>query len=293
MAAAAQERRRQPARERLEQRVRARVVAARREIDVVRAQELGKRSRRQAARRRGCVRTSPCVLPANVTSNESRSRLRSSHSSTSAPLRGLSDQLRRDHAQPATCARLARCRRMKDRRVDRVVDHDRDRAGRARARGACRGCTRLQDRRVGELAIDLDDPPVGAVVEAAIDADRPVDAMHHAHAVAREPPQPREVEVEGVEEAGRRPAGEPVRPRRRDRGARARRTSASRNWLPPPYGGGANSWKTARSAAAAPRAQPVGLGPAAACERPHRLRGDCAARVGASGEMVICLLTDV
>ena len=37
---------------------------------------------------------------------------------------------------------------------------------------------RLEDRRVGELAVDLHDPLVRAVVGAAVEADRPVDAMN-------------------------------------------------------------------------------------------------------------------
>ena len=69
---------------------------------------------------------------------------------------------------------------------------------------------RLQHGRVRELGVHRLDAPVGAVVEAAVDADRPVDAMHHPHVVASEAPQSREVEVERVEEAPRRRAGEPV-----------------------------------------------------------------------------------
>src|SRR6266508_1714274 len=68
---------------------------------------------------------------------------------------------------------------------------------------------RLEDGRVGEL-VDRSDTAIGAVVEAAVDADRPVDTVHHAHLVAREPPQAAEVEVERVVEARRRPAREPV-----------------------------------------------------------------------------------
>ena len=37
----------------------------------------------------------------------------------------------------------------------------------------------LEDRRVRELAVELEDALVGAVVEAAVDADRAVHAMHH------------------------------------------------------------------------------------------------------------------
>ena len=49
----------------------------------------------------------------------------------------------------------------------------------------------LEDRRGRELGVDLRDPLVGAVVEAAVDADRAVDAVHHPRAARREPPQPR------------------------------------------------------------------------------------------------------
>ena len=63
---------------------------------------------------------------------------------------------------------------------------------------------RLQDRRVRELRVDPHDPLVGAVVEAAVDADRAVDAVHHPRPPAGEPMEPLEVEVERVEQARRR-----------------------------------------------------------------------------------------
>ena len=44
----------------------------------------------------------------------------------------------------------------------------------------------LEHRRIGELAVRLGDPPVGAVVEAPVGADRPVHAVHHANPVAPE-----------------------------------------------------------------------------------------------------------
>ena len=69
---------------------------------------------------------------------------------------------------------------------------------------------RLQDRRVRERLVDPDDPPVGAVVEAAIDPDWTVDPVDHPGPIACEAPKPLEVEVEGVVETGRRVAGEPV-----------------------------------------------------------------------------------
>jgi hypothetical protein len=59
--------------------------------------------------------------------------------------------------------------------------------------------------RVGELAVDLDDATVAAVVETAVDGDRPVDALHHPAVVPGEAPQPAEIEVERVVEARRRP----------------------------------------------------------------------------------------
>ena len=69
---------------------------------------------------------------------------------------------------------------------------------------------RLAHRRLRELGVHRRDPRVGAVVVAAVDADRPVDAVHHPDVVAGEPPQAVEVEVEGVEEAGARAAGDAV-----------------------------------------------------------------------------------
>src|SRR6266550_1980209 len=68
---------------------------------------------------------------------------------------------------------------------------------------------RLEDRRSGEL-VDLDDPPIRAVVETAIDADRAVDPMHHADTVPGEAAESVEVEVERVVEARGSPAGEAV-----------------------------------------------------------------------------------
>ena len=76
---------------------------------------------------------------------------------------------------------------MEDRRIDGVVDHDRIAQLEPELAMLVEAVRGLQDRRVGELLVDLHDPAVGAVVEAAIRADRPVDPVHHAHAVAREP----------------------------------------------------------------------------------------------------------
>ena len=69
----------------------------------------------------------------------------------------------------------------------------------------------LEDRRVGELAVELGDPPIRSVVESAVRADWPVDAVHQPAVRASEAAEAAEVEVERVEEAGGRPAGDPVR----------------------------------------------------------------------------------
>ena len=69
---------------------------------------------------------------------------------------------------------------------------------------------RLEHRGVRELAIGLRDARVRAVVEAAVHADRPVHAVDHAHAGAREATQPVDVVVEGVEEARTRACREAV-----------------------------------------------------------------------------------
>src|SRR5712691_3075403 len=69
----------------------------------------------------------------------------------------------------------------------------------------------LEHRRVGERSIELEDAAVGAVVEAAVDADRPVDAVHHADALPCKPTQARRVEVERVEEARSRLTRDAIR----------------------------------------------------------------------------------
>ena len=68
----------------------------------------------------------------------------------------------------------------------------------------------LEDRGVRERVVDALDPPVGAVVPAAVDADRPVDAMHQPDVRAGEAAQAASIEVERVEEAGPGSAGDPV-----------------------------------------------------------------------------------
>jgi hypothetical protein len=99
---------------------------------------------------------------------------------------------------------------MKDRRIDRVVDHHWIAQLEAELTMLGEAVRGLQDRRVGELLVDPQDAAVGTVVEAAVRADRAVDPVHHANTIAREPFQPAEVEVERVVEARLRPAREPV-----------------------------------------------------------------------------------
>ena len=116
----------------------------------------------------------------------------------------------RDDADAPTVERLPARRREEDRRVDGVRDHDRVGQLVPELAMALEAVPRLEDGRVRELPVQLGDPRIGAVVEAAVDPDRPVDAMHHPAVGAREAPQAREVEVERVEEARARPPGHAV-----------------------------------------------------------------------------------
>ena len=125
-------------------------------------------------------------------------------------MRGLSDQLVAISRTLRRPERLAARGRMEDRRVDGIRDHDRIPKLEPELAVLLEAVPRLEDRRVRELVVDLDDPRVGPVVEAAVDADRAVDAMHHPRVRPGEPPQPSEVEVERVEEAGRGLARDPV-----------------------------------------------------------------------------------
>ena len=82
----------QPTGESLEEGVRARIVAARRDIDVVRAQKLAEALGAQRADRPDPLEGQRAPA-AKVSSNRLQSRCRSSQASVSAPLFGLSDQL--------------------------------------------------------------------------------------------------------------------------------------------------------------------------------------------------------
>ena len=122
---------------------------------------------------------------------------------------GLSDQL--VAITRTRRPRSARVRRAdEDGRIDRVDDEPRiDELDPERA-VSVEAVPRLDDRRVRELRLICGDPRVGSVVEPAVRPDRAVDPVDEANVVAREPAQPAEVEVEGVEEAGRRPGRDAV-----------------------------------------------------------------------------------
>ena len=97
---------------------------------------------------------------------------------------------------------------MEDRRVDRIRDDDRLAQLEAELAMLGERELRLEDRRGRERGVDLGDPRVGAVVEPAVRADRPIDPVHHPRTPASEAPQATEVEVERVEEAHGRAAGD-------------------------------------------------------------------------------------
>ena len=209
----------------------------------------------------------------------SGSRFRSSHARTSAPLRGLSDQLVAIDAERSA--------------LDRAVAEQR-RGWKIAGSGALRITTGLRgsspssrcfsrlyrDWRIVASAssVELHHETVGAVVEAPVRADRPVDPMDHPDVGPGEPPQPGRLEVERVVEAGRRAARDPVQLDLEPTPLRARRASARRNWCPPPAGGGANSWNSARSARPSRRPPQVELGLTANDDAPPRTPGCRSAR---------------
>ena len=148
------------------------------------------------------------VCPANVSSKRAWSRLRSSQASVSAPLRGLSDQLVAISRAflPSSGSRLAGGWKIAESTALGTTTGSRSSIPSSRCFSSEN--SRLEDRRGGELGVELRDLLVRAVVEAAVDADGAVDAVHHPRAASREPLQAREVEVEGVEEAGGRSLGD-------------------------------------------------------------------------------------
>ena len=240
-------RRRQTARERLEERVGAGIVAARREVDVLRAQERRERVRVERAddvdaleRRRRAPGERQLVARVVEVAVEPGERL--------TALAGVVRPARRDQPDPPPLERLAARRRMEDRRIDGVRDDHRVAELEPELAVLLERELRLEDRRGRELGVHRCDPRVCAVVEPSVDADRAVDAVHHPRAAFREPPQARDVEVERVEEAGGRLARDAVQLDRRGRETRARARAHGRTGARRPTGGGANSWKSARSA---------------------------------------------
>src|SRR6266550_907445 len=161
---------------------------------------------------------------------------------------------------------------MKDRRVDGVVDHDRIAQLDPELAVLVEAVAKLQDGRVRKLVVDGGDLSIRPVVEASVHADRAVDTVHHAHPVADEAPQTREVEVEGVVEADRRAPGEAV-----DLDTEAPALEFAHEREQELVAAAVRGWtelvEDGQIGGTATRAQPVGLGSSAACERPHRLRG--------------------
>ena len=132
---------RQPAGERLEQRVRRRVVQARGEVDVVAAQLVGEAVRRKRRNAADARRTSPGVCPANVSSYRSVVEVRVEPPEHVRALVRVVGPARGDDPDTAARERLARVRRVEDRRIDRVRDQRPAPRARSRAPDARRGCT--------------------------------------------------------------------------------------------------------------------------------------------------------
>ena len=96
---------------------------------------------------------------------------------------GIVGPARRDHANAPTAERLYRSRGMKD-RLGRLRFESRPGPQlEPELAMLLEAVARLKDVASARSAIDCGDPLIGPVVEAAIDTDRPVDTLHHAHAV--------------------------------------------------------------------------------------------------------------
>ncbi len=193
---------RQAARERLEQRVRAGIVPARREVHVLRPQQVGERTRVErpddadALERRGrAARERELEARVVEVPVEPGERV--------AALARVVRPARRHDPDTASLERLPPGGRVEDRRIDRIRNHDRAPEIQAELAVPLERVPGLEDRRGRELGVDPRDPRVRAVVEAAVDPDRAVDAVHHPGAASGEAPEAREVEVERVEEARR------------------------------------------------------------------------------------------
>ena len=209
MAAASPVERGQAAREGLEKRVRARVVEARGDVGVLPSKDLRQLLRGQ----RNDVR--PTREPFGGATDEGQLVPRrfdplAERAQGVAALARVVRPAHGDDAERPAAGWLAVGGGVEDRGIRRVRDHDG--LGQVDAEPPMRlqAEPRLEYGRIRELGVHRRDPAVGAVVEAAVDADRAVDAVHHPHVVAGEPAQTREVEVERVEEAAGRAARDAV-----------------------------------------------------------------------------------
>ena len=209
MPAARAEDGREPAREGLEQRVRARVVPARRQVDVAPPQLGRKRFRRDRSEDAN-------VLERLVRATRERQLVAIVVEMPVEPgddvgaLVRVVGPARRDDPYAPSGERLALGRRMEDRRVDRVRDHGGSTSSIPSARCASRlyrDCTIVASASSWLISAIRASVPSS---KPRYVADRAVDAMDEAHVVPREAAQPAEVEVEGVEEAGSCPRRDPV-----------------------------------------------------------------------------------
>ena len=209
MAAARAVERREAAGQRLDQRVRARVVAARRDVGVVAAKLVRERAggERTDGRdpREGLGRT-----PDEGQLEALRVEMLVEPAEDVCALVRVVGPARGDEAELSPRDRLAGIGRVEDQRVGRVPDDHRLRELDPQLAMSVEAEPRLGDRRVRQVAVDLLDPAVRAVVEPAIDADRAVHAVHHPAVRPGEAAQPPEVEVERVEEADGRAARDAV-----------------------------------------------------------------------------------
>src|SRR5438067_8984214 len=150
--------------QRLEQRVRAGIVAARGQIDVVRAQQVGERRRGERS-----YDTDPPEARLGTAGECDLVRIEVEVPVDPAENVGaLARVVRpagRDDTHATARERVARGGRMKDRRVDGVRDHHRVAKLEPDLAMLVQAVLRLDDGRVRKLAVDGDDPAVGAVVE--------------------------------------------------------------------------------------------------------------------------------
>ena len=268
---------REAAGERLQQRVRAGLVEAREDEDVMLAEQL-----RDLARRHG--RNHARALERHGRAADERQR---EAGRVEAALEVGDDvgalprvvgPARRDQPDRRAGAERNAAVGVEDRRVGRVRDDDGLAQLEAELPVLVEAVARLEHGRVRVHAVEVGDVPVGAVVEAAVDADRPVDPVHHAAARAGEAAQPPVVEVERVEEAGRRPAGDPVdldvEPAPPELAARALRGTGSRPPTAAARTRGRRRGRRDRGATrdASPRCPPPGARRASRCGRERTRR---------------------